>query len=141
MLDNGIRMGFVAEIKQRSDCVFCSLVYEMLKNLASAINISLEEIGQRTTCSIDNLVQSPIKLYSDLSNDHIHQNPFALQLLILTTPPLVSDPFGASVLDRLPSLLIQRLSDEHDSVDSCYGKALPDSSVDFQMVSGGSARA
>jgi len=135
MLETGICLGPVAELHERSYCRICSLVFEMLQTLRPDGRIPLEKDGQQIVCYLNNLVRDCTGLQLDASKALDTSRPFAFQLLITTQPPLVEQYEEEPQQDLPPPLLIQRLSEEVTLENSCYGRKLPTSSIDFNLLS------
>jgi hypothetical protein len=134
VLETGIRLGSVAELHDRSYCKLCSLVSGMLQTLRPDGTIPLEKNGQQIMCYLNNLVRNPTGLRLDGSKGRDTYRPFAFQLLITTQPPLVEECVEEPHQGLPPPPLIQRLS-EGNLENSCYGRELPTSSIDFNLLS------
>jgi len=135
MLETGICLGSVAELRERSYCKICSLVSEMLQTLRPDGTTPLEKNGQQIVYYLNNVVRDCTGLQINPFKTPDASRPFAFQLLITTQPPLVEEYEEEPHQDLPPPLLIQRLSEEITLENSYYGRKLPTSSIDFNLLS------
>ncbi|PMD47939.1 hypothetical protein L207DRAFT_628496 [Hyaloscypha variabilis F] len=135
ILETGIPLGPVAELCARSYCRFCRLVSQMLQNFSPNGTIPIEKNGQQIMCYLNSLVRGSTGLRLDGSAVEDNYTPFTFQLLITTRPPLIEENEAESRQDLPPPPLIHRLSGEGALESSGYGRELPTSSIDFDLLS------
>lgn len=136
MLESGIPLGPVVELLARkSSCRLCSLIYEMLQTLSPGSGIPIEKNGQPIMCYLNNFVRDPKGLRLDGSKAEGTSTPFAFQLLITTRPPIVEQGEDEPDQGLPPPPFIQRLAARGTSENSCNGRELSTTSIDFNLLS------
>ena len=135
ILETGIPLGPVSELRARSYCRLCSLISQMLQNLNPNGTIPIEKNGQPIMCYLNSLVRDSTGLRLDGSKIEDTYTPFAFQLLVTTRPPLIEEDEVEPRQDLPPPPLIHRLSGEGASESSGYGREIPTSSIDFGLLS------
>ena len=135
ILENGIPLGSVAELRARSSCKLCNLISQMLQNLSPNGTIPIEKNGQPIMCYPNRLIRDSTGIRLDGSKVEDTYTPFTFQLLISTRPPLIEEDEVEPRQDLPPPPLIHRLYGEGASESSGYGRELPISSIDFDLLS------
>lgn len=135
MLETGIPLGSMAEIYARSSCRLCSLFSKMLQTLCSDGTTPIKKDGQPIMCYLNNFVRDYTGLRLDGSKAEDACTPFAFQLLITTRPPIVEEDEDEPRQDLPPPPIIQRLAGGGDSENSYYGRKLPITLIDFNLLS------
>lgn len=131
---DGIQLGFADEVQARSGtCAFCKSICDLLEKYGPEGGLPVEYDGHRVACYLSNIVRVPGGISLAPPQAQATCIPFVLQLLVTTKPSLVQEPLEIS--NRPPPLLIQRLSERPDLGNTCYGRAVSRSGIDFRLVS------